>query len=154
MVTRVKPQLRGANLSRAEWMLRRLEESGLRLTGRRDLVVRAIANKAGAFTPEALVDELRPHGIGRATVYRALEVLERLGVLTRVHLGACHAFTVCDEGHHHHLLCSSCNAVVPVDASVIEQEIQNLASQLQFRVETHTLEFAGRCATCLASGSS
>lgn len=150
MATRAKAQLRGANLSRAEWMLRRLEESGVRLTGRRDLVVRAIADKPGSFTPEALVDELRPHGIGRATVYRALEVLERLGVLTRVHLGACHAFTVCDEGHHHHLLCSSCNAVVPVDASVIEQEIQNLASKLQFRVETHTLEFAGRCATCLA----
>jgi Fur family ferric uptake transcriptional regulator len=153
MPTRARPLLRGANLSRAEWMLRRLEDSGVRLTGRRDLVVRAIADKPGSFTPEALVDELRPHGIGRATVYRALEVLERLGVLTRVHLGACHAFTVCDEGHHHHLLCSSCNAVVPVDASVIEQEIQNLASQLQFRVETHTLEFSGRCAACLAKAS-
>jgi Fur family ferric uptake transcriptional regulator len=92
-------------------------------------------------------------GIGRATVYRALELLERLGVLTRVHLGACHAFTVCDEGHHHHLLCSSCNAVVPVDASVIESEIQKLARRLQFRVDTHMLEFAGRCATCLAKAS-
>jgi Fur family ferric uptake transcriptional regulator len=153
MVARTRPQLRGANLSRAEWMLRRLEDSGVRLTGRRDLVVRAIADKPGSFTPEALVDELRPHGLGRATVYRALEVLERLGVLTRVHLGACHAFTVCDEGHHHHLLCSSCNAVVPVDATVIEQEIQNLASRLQFRVETHTLEFSGRCAACLAKAS-
>jgi Fur family transcriptional regulator, ferric uptake regulator len=153
MVRRARAQTRAANLSRAEWMLRRLDEEGIRLTGRRDLVVRAIASKAGSFTPEALVDELRSNGIGRATVYRALEVLERLGVLTRVHLGSCHAFTVCDAGHHHHLLCSSCNAVVPVDASVIEQEIQNLASRLQFRVETHTLEFAGRCAECLAKAS-
>src|ERR687888_1844616 len=108
---------RVGNLSRAEWMLRRLDEEGVRLTGRRELVVNAIADKQGSFTPEALVDELRPHGIGRATVYRALERLEHLGVLTRVHLGACHAFTVCDESHHHHLVCSSCNAVVPVDAS-------------------------------------
>jgi Fur family transcriptional regulator, ferric uptake regulator len=150
MARRAKALLRGANLSRAEWMLRRLDEEGIRLTGRRDLVVRSIARKSGSFTPEALVDELRPNGIGRATVYRALDVLERLGVLTRVHLGTCHAFTVCGEGHHHHLLCSSCNTVVPVDASAIEQEIQNLASRLQFRVETHTLEFAGRCADCLA----
>jgi Fur family ferric uptake transcriptional regulator len=144
----------GGNLSRAQWMMRRLDEEGLRLTGRRELVVQAIADKgSGSFTPEALVDELRPHGIGRATVYRALDLLERLGVLTRVHLGACHAFTVCDEGHHHHLLCSSCNAVVPVDASVIESEIQKLAKRLQFRVDTHMLEFAGRCATCLAKAS-
>jgi Fur family ferric uptake transcriptional regulator len=144
---------RGGNLSRAEWMLRRLDEEGVRLTGRRELVVNAIAEKPGSFTPEALVDQLRPHGIGRATVYRALEVLERMGVLNRVHLGACHAFTVCDEGHHHHLLCSSCNAVVPIDANAIEAEIQKLARRLQFQVDTHMLEFAGRCADCLAKAS-
>jgi Fur family transcriptional regulator, ferric uptake regulator len=144
---------RGGNLSRAEWMLRRLDEEGVRLTGRRELVVNAIADKPGSFTPEALVDELRPHGIGRATVYRALDVLEDLGVLNRVHLGACHAFTVCDEGHHHHLLCSSCNAVVPIDATVIESEIRKLAQRLRFQVDTHMLEFAGRCADCLAKAS-
>jgi Fur family ferric uptake transcriptional regulator len=142
-------RVRGANLSRADWMLRRLDDEGLRLTGRRQLVVRAIADKPGSFTPEALVDALRPNGIGRATVYRALEVLERIGVLTRVHLGS-HAFTVCDESHHHHLLCSSCNAVVAVDASAIESEIQNLAQREGFRIDTHMLEFAGRCAECLA----
>jgi Fur family ferric uptake transcriptional regulator len=143
---------RGGNLSRAEWMLRRLDEAGVRLTGRRELVVDAIADRTGSFTPEALVDELRPQGIGRATVYRALEVLEELGVLQRVHLGRCHAFTVCDAGHHHHLLCSGCNRVVPVDASVIESEIRKLASRLRFQVDTHTLEFAGRCAECVAAG--
>jgi len=132
-------------------MLRRLDEEGVRLTGRRELVVNAIADKPGSFTPEALVDELRPHGIGRATVYRALDVLEGLGVLNRVHLGACHAFTVCDEGHHHHLLCSSCNAVVPIDASVIESEIRKLALRQRFQVDTHMLEFAGRCSDCLAA---
>jgi Fur family ferric uptake transcriptional regulator len=134
-------------------MLRRLDEEGVRLTGRRELVVNAIASKPGSFTPEALVDELRPHGIGRATVYRALDVLEQIGIRNRVHLGACHAFTVCDEGHHHHLLCSSCNAVVPIDASVIESEIHELARRLRFQVDTHMLEFAGRCADCLARAS-
>ncbi len=153
MARRAGTQPRGGNLSRAEWMLRRLEDEGLRLTGRRELVVKTIANKPGSFTPEALVDELRSHGIGRATVYRALELLERLGVLTRVHLGSCHAFTVCDASHHHHLVCSTCNAVVPVDARVIESEIQKLAKRLQFRVETHMLEFAGRCASCLTQAS-
>src|SRR3984893_1610250 len=153
MAKRAKAQLRGANLSRAEWMLRRPDDEGIRLPGRGDLVFRAIANKPGSFPPEALVDELRPHGIGRATVYRALEVLERLGVLTRVHLGACHAFTVCDEGHHHHLLCSTCNAVGPIDASIIEAEIQKLAKRLQFRLDTHMLEFAGRCSNCVAQAS-
>jgi Fur family ferric uptake transcriptional regulator len=153
MPKRASISARGANLSRTDWMLRRLEDEGLRMTGQRELVVRTIGDKAGSFTPEALVDELRPRGIGRATVYRALELLERLGMLTRVHLDTCHGYTVCDEGHHHHLVCSSCNAVVAVDASGIEAEIQRLAERLQFRVDTHTLEFAGRCAACLTKAS-
>ena len=91
------PKLRapqGAILSRADWMLRRLAEHDLRMTGQRELVVRTIADKPGAFTAEALVDELRPRGVGRATVYRTLDVLERLGMLTRMHLGTCHGYTV------------------------------------------------------------
>ena len=151
MVRRNNTTTRRANLSRAEWMLRRLEDVGLRMTGQRELVVHTVADKHGSFTPEALVDELRPRGVGRATVYRALELLERHGMLTRMHLGTCHAYTVCDEGHHHHLVCGGCNAVVPVDATSIESEIRKLADQLKFRVDTHMLEFAGRCANCLAT---
>src|SRR5436190_14774651 len=141
---------RGAgNLSRAEWMLKRLADDGLRMTDQRETVVRAIADKPGAFNPEALVDELRPGGIGRATVYRALELLERYDMLTRLHLDGCHGYTVCDEGHHHHLVCSTCGKVVSVDATGVEAEILRLAEGLKFRVDTHMLEFAGQCEACL-----
>ncbi len=136
------------NRSRAEWMLQRLAADGLRSTGPRHTVVEAIAAKEGAFNPEALVDELRPGGIGRATVYRTLELLESRGMLTRIHLDGCHGFTVCDEGHHHHLVCRSCSKVVSIDAKGIEDEIRELAEGLKFRVDTHTLEFAGLCEMC------
>src|SRR4030088_339027 len=59
MARRVAAAQGGGNLSRAEWMLRRLDEEGQRLTGRRELVVQAIAAKPGSFTPEALVGVLR-----------------------------------------------------------------------------------------------
>ena len=132
-------------------MLRRLADEGLRLTEQRALVVQSIADRPGAFTAEALTDELRPQGIGRATVYRALELLERQGMLTRMHLDGCHSYTVCDEGHHHHLVCSNCGTVVSVDATGIENEIRKLGEKLKFRVDTHTLEFAGRCEACLSA---
>jgi Fur family transcriptional regulator, ferric uptake regulator len=147
----VPKSTRAANLSRGNWILRRLSDVGHRLTDQRAIVVRTIADRPGAFTAEALVDDLRPRGIGRATVYRALELLEREGMLTKMHLGSCHGYTVCDEGHHHHLVCTSCNAVVPLDASGIEAEIQKLAQRLRFRVDTHTLEFAGLCERCQAT---
>src|SRR5438045_3608712 len=143
-----RSRTRPANLSRADWMLQRLGDDGLRLTGQRETVVQSISAKPGAFNPEALVDELRPGGIGRATVYRALELLEREGMLARLHLDGCHGYTVCDEGHHHHLVCASCGQVVPVDATGVEAEIRRLADELEFRVDTHLLEFAGRCKSC------
>ena len=123
------------------------------MTGQRQTVVRAVANKRGAFNPEALVDELRPGRVGRATVYRTLELLEGQGMLTRLHLDGCHAFVVCDEGHHHHLVCSSCGAVMAIDASRVEDEIRRLAGDLEFRVDTHLLEFVGRCKDCQAAGN-
>ncbi|HLY67465.1 MAG TPA: Fur family transcriptional regulator [Chloroflexota bacterium] len=139
---------RPTNRSRAEWMLQRLANDGLRLTGQRATVVQSISVKSGAFNPEALVDELRPGGIGRATVYRTLDLLERRGMLARIHLDGCHGFTVCDEGHHHHLVCRSCGKVAAIDADGIEDEIRALAEGLKFQVDTHTLEFAGLCENC------
>ncbi len=143
-------QRRSANRSRADEILRRLGDDGLRLTGQRETVVRSVAAKAGAFNPEGLVDELRPGGIGRATVYRTLELLEKRGILSRIHLDGCHGYTVCDEGHHHHLICRTCGRVLPVDAARIEEAIRDLADALNFQVDTHTLEFSGQCADCLA----
>ena len=142
---------RSGSFSRAQWMLDGLADDGLRLTGPREKVVHAVAAKSGAFNPEALVDELRPGRIGRATVYRTLDLLERRGILTRIHLNGCHGFTVCEEGHHHHLVCNSCGKVVPVDATRIEDEIRGLAESLKFRVDTHMLEFSGMCEACQAA---
>ena len=139
---------RRSNLSRADWLLRRLEEAGERVTGPREIVVRALVAQPGVINPEALAYDLRPDGVGRATVYRTLDLLERYDMLTRVHVDGCHGYTLCDEGHHHHLLCSGCNAVLPVDATGVEAEILRLADELKFRVDTHTLEFAGLCEAC------
>ena len=119
----------------------------------RAALVRAIANHSGAVTAEQLVSELQPQGISRATVYRTLDVLERLGLLTRMHLDSYHGYAVCDDGHHHHLLCHACGGVTVVDASGIEAEIQKLAQRLDFRVDTHTLEFSGLCRSCQAATS-
>ncbi len=150
MPARSLPPAPTANLSRADWMVRQLAAAGHRVTGARVAVVRAVANQHNAVTAEQLVTELGPQGVSRATVYRTLEVLERDGLLTRMHLDSYHGYTVCDQSHHHHLLCHSCGQVTMLDASGVEAEIQRLAQQLDFRVDTHTLEFSGLCRICQA----
>ena len=132
-------------------MLRQLAAAGNRLTGPRALVVRAIAEQEGALTAEHLVAHLATQGVSRATVYRTLELLERRGLLARMHLDSYHGYAVCVDGHHLHLLCSVCGRVAMVDAGGIEAEIQKLARELDFRVDTHTLEFSGVCRECQAA---
>ena len=144
---------RSSNLSRADWLLRRLEAGGERMTGPREIVVRALVAQPGVINPEALSYEVHSDGVGRATVYRTIELLERYGMLARVHVDGCHGYTLCDEGHHHHLLCSGCSTVLPVDATGVEAEILRLADELKFRVDTHTLEFAGLCERCQGSAT-
>jgi hypothetical protein len=60
-----------------------------------------------------------------------------------MHLDTFHGYAVGDHGHHHHLLCHQCGRVTMVDASGVEAEIQKLAQQLEFRMNTYTLEFSG-----------
>jgi Fur family ferric uptake transcriptional regulator len=134
-------------------MLRQLASAGNRLTGSRATVVRQVAAREGTVTAEQLVAELQPRGIGRATVYRTLELLERRGLLARMHLDGYHGYTVCDAGHHHHLLCRYCGRVTTVDASGVEAEIQKLAAALDFQMDTHTLEFSGVCRTCQSNSN-
>src|SRR5256885_16878511 len=93
-----------ANPSRADRMLRQLAAAGHRMTGPRAAVVRAIAGHAGAVTAEQLVAQLQPRDISRATIYRTLEVLERRGPPTPMHLHSYHGYTVCRHAHHHQLL--------------------------------------------------
>jgi len=150
--TRLRRWPHAANESgaRAAAILDRLAAAGVRITEQRAQVVRAIAERRTPLAPELLVEQLRSLGVGRATVYRTLERMERLGMLARVNVGTSRGYTVCDgdEGHHHHIICSVCRTVVPIDAISIELEIRRLAEQLHFEVETHTLEFERRCAAC------
>ena len=98
-------------------ILEKLEQEGYRPTEPRRVVLDDIVSRqAPLLRPSCgnLVQEHYP-GIGRATVFRTLELLSRMGILQRIHQdpdgGRCHAYMVCGESHHHHLICSMCGNV-------------------------------------------
>lgn len=129
-------------------LVRRLATAGERVTGPRHAVLEAITAWGGAFTAEELVAALAPRGVARATVYRTLDLFARLGLLTQMHAEGAHRYTLCEEGHHHHLRCQECGRIIPVDARRVEREIRRLAREQGFRLSEHTLELAGLCAAC------
>lgn len=125
-----------------------LSRIGCRLTGPRQAILEVIAGRDAPFTAEELVDALRGQGIGRATVFRTIDLLAEMDLLHRIHGVGCHMYTACPPGHHHHLVCSSCGRTVNVDLCGLEEQMAALARETNFAIDRHYLEFSGRCSTC------
>ena len=128
-----------------------LARSGCRMTAQRKLIVAEFARLRRYVTPQQLHRRLaqRRAGIGLATVYRTLDVLERVGAATREpreHGEASYLF--CAPAHHHHAVCSRCGTVDDVPRGQAESFARSLSQRLRFQVRRHRLEFYGVCRRC------
>jgi Fur family ferric uptake transcriptional regulator len=131
-----------------------LDRAGYRLTEPRRSLAALIADKDGHFTAAELVAEARVRrlGVGRATVFRTLEVLEGIGAIERLDLPTGeHAYVGCEPLHHHHVICSRCGRTDEIDDTGLRTVVREVARQTGFRVDDHRLELFGLCPTCLAS---
>jgi Fur family ferric uptake transcriptional regulator len=130
-----------------------LDRAGYRLTEPRRSLAALIADQDGHFTAAALVAETRSRrlGVGRATVFRTLEVLEELGAIERLDLPSGeHAYIGCDPLHHNHVVCSSCGRTTEIDDAGLRSVVRDVARQTGFRVDEHRLQLFGLCPACLA----
>ncbi|MFN0070481.1 MAG: Fur family transcriptional regulator [Chloroflexota bacterium] len=138
---------------RATVILDRIAGQGHRLTGPRQALVQILATRDHHFSAQEAWEEVQANGleIGRATVFRTLDLLTELGILDRVHAGdGCHRYVVCEPVHHHHAMCTDCGRVQPFEGAEVESQIRTLAEAMGFSVITHHLELIGRCAECRA----
>lgn len=132
-------------------MLSRLADAGFRITGPRRDVVRAVCRREDPFSAEDLYEELlsRHSGVGRATVFRTLDLLVGMRLLDRVHRpDGSHCYVNGGPGHRHHLICSSCGAVVEFQDCNVADLVAAVSSRTHFRIENHWLELYGTCERC------
>lgn len=98
---------------------------------------------------EALRTGERP--VGRASIYRILDELERLHLVQRVQVGQAMAryepVRTGDE-HHHHLVCDSCGTVLPFTDPELERAIQRLSNRVPMRIDEHEIVLHGSCRDC------
>jgi Fur family ferric uptake transcriptional regulator len=112
-------------------------------------VVELLADEGCALS--ALEIDRRLPEVGRATVYRALEQLETLGLIQRVDVkGDAAGFERVDPSghHHHHIVCEQCGRVVAFEDEGLERAITALADRPDFSVSSHDVTLRGECATC------
>jgi Fe2+ or Zn2+ uptake regulation protein len=124
---------------------------GLRLTQARQAVLQVVG-AAGAHLQVAEVHRralrLSPR-IGLASVYRTIDLLDRLGLVKRVHVGHRHRhYASATERHGHHLVCNGCGRVVEFSDCQVEQLAKTLARRTRFLIEGHSIELYGRCPDC------
>jgi Fur family ferric uptake transcriptional regulator len=135
----------------ARTLITALEGAGYRLTGPRRALASLIVGRTGHFTAGDLVVDAKEHrlGVGRATIFRTLEVLESLGSLERLDLpSGDHAYVVCQRSHHHHVVCSSCGRSTEIDDTGLRAVVDRIASRTGYQVVDHRLELFGLCALC------
>jgi Fur family ferric uptake transcriptional regulator len=129
----------------------RLHQHGYRLTPARQAVIHTLLATGGHLSADTLAEAVRETApqVGRMTVYRTLDLLSNLGLVRPVYqgTGAAHYILV-DNGHHHHLVCSGCNAVIEFDECVLAEIERVVGERFQFEVWGHLVEFYGRCQQC------
>lgn len=136
-------------------LLAALDRSDYRLTETRRAVAELVADQGGHhFSAADLIREARTRrlGVGRATVFRTLEILVDLDRVERIDLPSGeHAYVACEPAHHHHVICSSCSRSLDIDDAGLRKVVGQIARRTGFRIDDHRLELFGVCPDCQTS---
>lgn len=128
-----------------------LEGAGMRATRQRVTVLGELMRERDDVTAQELHERLRARGerLGLATVYRTLGLLAEEGVVDVLshHPGEL-CYRWCGEGHHHHLVCTSCHRVVEIEECELDPWLGRLAERHGFASVAHRLEVSGLCPAC------
>jgi Fur family transcriptional regulator, ferric uptake regulator len=136
-----------------EHTTRTLAEAGYRSSAPREEVIGAIAELGCSITAREIADLLRERGsgVGLASIYRALDLLDRLGLVQRFDVGegiARYEAALPGGDHHHHLVCEACGMVEPFEDEALEQAIHSLSGKTDFAIAAHDVTLHGECPAC------
>jgi Fur family ferric uptake transcriptional regulator len=132
-----------------------LEREGYRAGSARRTVVELLGRQHCCLSAKEIEQALRAEGreIGRASVYRALEVLDALRLVQRLDAGeGVVRYEPAHAGgeHHHHIVCDRCGSMASYEDEELEQAIGRLARRLSWTVDSHDVVLRGRCPRCSA----
>jgi Fur family transcriptional regulator, ferric uptake regulator len=127
-----------------------LRASGYRVTPQRQLVLEAVTKLEHA-TPEEIYAEVKQTAVGVnvSTVYRTLELLEQIGLVTHTHLGhGAHRYHLAADAQHIHLVCRACGGITEPEPAAVGSLVSTLEAQYGFETDVGHLTVFGTCARC------
>jgi Fur family ferric uptake transcriptional regulator len=132
---------------------RTLIEKGLRLTGPRLRVLDVFLEDSRPLTIAETYRRLGRTRVHLASVYRAVQALCSLGVLTRVdQVAQAQRYELADpyQKHHHHLICQACGKIEDLEYCALPGMEKKIRGLTRFRVIKHEVRFLGICGECAA----
>src|SRR5712691_8468760 len=130
-----------------------LRASGHRVTPQRQLVLEAVTRLEHA-TPEEIYAEVRQTAVGLnvSTVYRTLELLEQIGLVTHTHLGhGAHRYHLASDAQHLHLVCRDCGDITQLEPAAVSSFVTALEAEYGFETDVGHLTVFGTCSQCRAA---
>ena len=128
-----------------------LQKNGHRLTLQRMLVIEALHNTERHISAEEIYKQLhsRHPYANISTVYRTLELLKKLNLVTETDFGEGRVrYHVAEKGHHHHLVCQSCGKITDLEESALHSLKDALLLEYGFDADLRHLAISGKCSRC------
>jgi len=140
-----------------EWVERAercMRAEGHRAGGARGAVVELLARQDCCLSAQEIAEKLDDGGsrVGIASVYRALDLLDGMGLVQRVETGeggTRYEAVVPGGHHHHHVVCERCGRVAAFEDERLEEAIERLGRRLRHEVSGHEVMIRGACPHCV-----
>ena len=136
---------------------RYLREQGLPVTHQREAVAEVVFGSEEHLSVDEIEHVLRSggHRIGKATIYRALDLLVRSKLVAELDFGEGfkrYEHRLSAEPIHEHLICLNCAAVIEFQSAEVHRIEASVSAQHGFRPTRHKLEIYGLCQKCVSAG--
>jgi Fur family ferric uptake transcriptional regulator len=130
-----------------------LKEQGYSVTRARLVTFEALLGQEPLSMHQLI---MRVAGVDRASIYRTVDLLERLGIVQRLNTGWKYKLELTDKlaDHHHHLTCTQCGQTIAMSEQELEHFIESIACRHGFAPTAHQVEIQGLCAQCRGAHAS
>jgi Fur family ferric uptake transcriptional regulator len=129
----------------------RIREHGLRMTGQRAIILQALCELEGHASAEEVYHQVALHqtDVDLSTVYRTLEMLHSLEIVSQTDLGHGHTeYEIVGEQAHHHLVCHHCGRIVEIDGVYLAPVVESIRQDFGFAPTSSHFAIFGFCRAC------
>ncbi|ABI69190.1 Fur family transcriptional regulator [Syntrophomonas wolfei] len=130
--------------------LQELSNCGFKITPQRRLILDILQKSDRPLTAEETAERIKKKEprISVATIYRNLNLLVEIEVLSKLEIADAAARFQINQGHNHHLLCLGCGAAIKIGICPLQGRVEELIQEHGFSIDSHYFEITGYCREC------